>query len=955
MLQKAQDLLSSSNTTEAMNAANSAVQWSENAVREHEEKCTADLVECQNLISNAANKGIALEGVQGEMELAINAYQNKNYPELENHIGSIKSFLGNQMNMGRYNNLLRELSLRINRTKEVVGPSKTSQRLDEILAAATEDLVNGRFDDLGRLIEDGDQLLSNIEESGENIKILSVLSMEVDTIREAGGDVEEISHELSLAEGMIGIDNNSLMMHLENGRAMIERIKNTFKEDVLSRQLSERRTDIEKLRELGMDVSVPESTLGNMISHLNQGKYADAEEGLGRVSGEILACYSRELGNLGERIEKARTENIPIPNLDENLSNTVNALNSQDISALAYHFSILVNSVNNCLLSLNSATSLEELFNDLERYRGILGETGKIMEISRLLERARTLLSRNEQEGAKTIMDQTRVQVDALQDVAELFSDISQCKSEIKEGNYPDEAVKDVKRELTIAERMLDTNIGFARNYVNNAKSMMEEVRSKFIAERIEGHLMKCLHDIEVLETGEADLSFAKALFDKISDISKEERYEEAEVLFEKLDEEIADLRNKVLTRTVQDRMVNIQTRMAAIAAEGVDLSEYNELLNKAIETMQWGENEKVIPILDEIEISIENQTSYKEVIEELKNIRMDLNELEGHGVDIKKAEKILMNARPELERGNYGLVRKYSLECREAMVECREQKQMLETLEHLYGEIEDARRARINVTRAMELAESAKNDIMDFNFPSAKDSIENTMESIRESVKDFHELTELVKLSRLKVDETREIGADISTLEAQYDDMMDLVSGGRYGEAKVLSKSIVERSLSVQLSYISSRSRPEPPSPPPPGSSEPAETPSAGDPFGGSGLPPLYESDMGRPLSQTPVPGTGSDVTGPGGPHGGHSVLSTTPIPAPATPVTSHPVPTISRPFEGSSTSSDAPSGSTTDLLAEIRNIYSKLDSTTIACPYCSGNIPRDSTFCSQCGKVLK
>ena len=978
MLQKAQEYISSSNPTEAMNTANSAVAWCESALKEHEERYTSALVECQNLISNAAKDGIGIEEVRREMELAINAYQTKNYSELNNHMDSIKNILSSQMNMGRYNALLKEMAQRINTTKEKVGQYKVSMHLDEILSAAAENLVAGRFDDLARLIENGNQILLNIEEMEENIRELPILKGEVNTIRESGGDVEEISHELSLAEDMIGIDKPSFMMHFDNGKAMIKRIKENLKEDYLSRLLSERRSDIDKLRELGMDVSIPESILGNVISQINQREFTNAQEGLGRISGEILACYSGELGNLGAQIEQAQRGNIPIPNVDEYLSNTVNALNSQDIASLAYHFSTLKRSVNDSLLSLNSNAALEELFADLQRYMTILGENKTVREIMRLLERVKILLERGEQEGAKVIIDQSRTQLDGLRDLAEVFEEISKLRAEIDEGNYPEEAVKDVKRELTIAERMLDTNIGFARNYVNNAKSMMEEVRSKFMAERNEGHLMKCQLDIEKLETEEVDRSFAKALYDKISDISKEERYEEAEVLFEKLDEEIADLESKVLMRNVQDRMVKIQTRMATMAAEGVDLSEHNELLNTAIQTMQWGEIEKVASLLDEIETTINDQTSYKEVVEELKSIRRELNELEKHGVDIKKAEIILMNARPELERENYDLVKKCSKECREMMKECREQKELLETLEHLYEEIEEARRARINVTRAMELTESAKNDIMKFNFHSASDSIDNARESIRESVRDFHELTELVKLSRLKIDETREIGADISRLEAQYNDMMELVSGGRYNEAKLLSKSIVERSLSEQLSYITSKRRLEPPSPPPPAPSEPMDE--SADKID---LPPLYETEKSVPLSTTPFPGIQAGLTDrvkPVGsvdmsaypppiihtqgarspPQRSESVISARSIPSPATsspstPIASHPIPTISRPMNGSSAGSEVPADSTTDLLAEIRNIYSKLDSTTITCPYCSGEIPRDSTFCSQCGKGLK
>ncbi|MDP6154992.1 MAG: hypothetical protein QF682_02505 [Candidatus Thermoplasmatota archaeon] len=956
MLQNAQELLAM-NPDGAMDKANEALAWCEKTFENEMELHKSDLLKTQGLLSSALEEGIRYDEGQSEMEAAVLAFKSNDFTEFSRLIGTIKKTVEDSTNMRKYNSLLREFSTRVNTVKEILGPSAAGAfGLDSVVSEAAENLVAGNYIELAEILERSDRILSDIEELVDTLKEIPVLKGEIETLRGFGVDADGILGELSLAEESIGHDKFRFTAHFEHAKAQIEDAKEKQKGEYLDRILIDCKDAAGKLNELEVSTDEMEKSIDGINDCVDRGDLAEAEEILNRLVTDILTTYTGELGQLGERIEEAQSKNIAIPDVEETLSLTVQALNSRDITSLSEHFGALSKVVNDSYASGDLNAKLAELQEDLAKKESVMGENEAIRTIKRLFERVAVLNERGQSDGAKEIMEEAASQLEGLRDMEELFVDISKLRGEMKEGNYPDIALKNLKRELTIAERMMDTNIEYARKYLANANVMMAEVREKFVEERIEGHIERCRLEIEELEKDDADLSFAAALLEKISDISKEKRYDEAEVLFAKLDEEIAELQKKVLNVKLQERMVHVQTRMETLGEQGTDLSAQTPQLNAAMEAMQWGELEKAIALFENIESSLDNQKNYEETIQILKSIRKELNQMEEQGSDIKKAEEILLLARPELEKGNYDMVKKYAEECRNTMKECRHQGEMFESLERLHEEIEEAKRAQIYVKKAQEIAQVAQNAIAEFDFLRASNSIESARKSIRDSVKEFHELTELVKLSRLKIDETKELGANVVELEGQFNEINVFLSQGRYEEAKGMAKNIVEHSLSVQLKHISSRSRPEPLAPPPPslGEQKPAPLPTQAIPPVSSGSPvPNFARTAGMQVGNTDsTHSVNRDWTGAG---------TRNPSPPPemhkdplfeglANPPLKNPAQAVVPPASGT-----AKSGATTDLLAEIRNIYSKLDSSSMSCPYCSGNIPRNSTFCSQCGKSLK
>jgi len=958
LLQNAQNLLAL-NPDGAMDKANEALAWCEKTFGEEKERYTSELLETQALLSSALEEGIRYDEGAGEMEAAVMAFRSDDFSEFTRRIGIIKKTVEDRTNMRKYNSLLREFSTRVNAAKDVLGPSTGGFGLDEMVSGAAENLMAGKFSELAEMLEKGDRTLTDIEELGDSLREIPALKEEIETLRGLGVDADAILNELSHAEESIGHDKIRFTTHFENAKAQVWGLKEGQKEEYLNRLLADCTGAVGKMKELEVKTDEMEGTIESITNGIHGGNYGEAEEGLNRLGTEILTIYTRELGLVGERIEEAQSKNISIPQIEETLSLTVQALNSRDIKGLSEHFGVLTIIVNDAFASGDLGARLAELHENLAKKESVMGENEAIRTIKRLLERIRVLLERGQNDGAKEIMKEAASQLEGLEETEELFVDISKLRREMVEGNYPDIALKNLKRELTIAERMMDTNIEYARKYLANANVMMAELREKFVEQRIEGHIETCRLEIEELEKTDADLSFAGALLEKITDISKEKRYDEAEVLFGKLDEEIAELQKKILNEKLQERMVRVQERMEAYAMEGGDLSAQTQLLNAAMEAMQLGELEKAMASFEEIETSLVKQRNYEETIQILKSIRKELNEMEERGTDIKKAEEILLLARPELEKGNYDMVKKYAEDCRKTMNECRHQREMFESLERLHEEIEEAKRAKINVKTALEIALAARNAIAEFDFLRASNSIESARKSIRDSVKEFHELTELVKLSRLKIDETKELGADVGELEGQFNEINVFLSQGRYEEAKVMAKNIVEHSLSVQLRHISSRSRPEPLAPPPPAQVSPTPSPPPATSMVSSVSPipaVARPTEITSAASVTPVGTTtaaqgnrGWNVAGYGNPSP-PPVVNNDPLLGGLNPPMENPLQTAVPPAMGTDNS-----GATTDLLAEIRNIYSKLDSSSMSCPYCSGNIPRNSTFCSQCGKSLK
>ena len=979
MLQKAQELLGVQNPIDALKSTNDAISWCENTFNEQAEMCSTKMIEAQNLMAAAMEEGSIEEEARKEMELAVTAYKGERFLEFIRHIESVITIIESSRNTGNFNQSLKEFSIRVNSLKERIGAVELTARMDEMLGAAAELLVTGKLKELGELLERGNSLLTNVEGMEEHILELPRLKEEMNAIVGWGGQVDDIALEFSSTENALEVDRDSFIAHFERLKTLISEKKNSMIEEYLSQLLDNKRSEVERLKEMDVDVSAIEAILDRSAENLREKNLTAAEEELKAVENEIFKYYSNELSRINEFIEQARMNNIRIEGIEEPLDLAVRAWDKQDKKTFYEQLSLLHRIVSEEMSRGNVELTLNEFNAEVQTCKEILGDTGTINTVERLLERAGVLIERGEPAGIKQIMEQIQGQMDSLKEMKDLYAKINGLKREIEEEHYPDFATKGIKRELTIAARMMDSDIGFAKNYVINAEKMMEDVRGKFIEERMEQRLNKCNDDIEKLENRNVDLSFARALYEKITDVLKDKRYEEADVLFTKLHEEISNLKNKVYSKEIQERFIKIQDRMKVLADEGVDDPELDELLTQVEEEMKWGDAEKAMGLLDRLDGLTKDRVNYKEVIGILKDIRKELNVLEEQGVDIRSAESILLRARPELENGNYEKVRECADQCRMKIEDYDKQREFLDTLENLYSEIEEARMARIDVNTAIVLAETAKKDIMESNFERASNSIDSARDRIRNSVMDFHELTELVKLAQLKIDETNDMGADTKTLEDQYNDMTELITLGRYTEAKVLAKAIVERALSAQLSYISVRSNngptapPIPPSPDPPiglpsndkGSSKEDILPSPPGnetnytidlladirnvydhgPSPYSAIPPIPRAEPKVHRTTPPPPGLSKGVA--------EDVMLPSPVISP--PLSSGlPSPETNQSPKPTG-KSDNTSETSPDLLAEIRNIYSKLGTTMMACPYCSGNIPRDSTFCSQCGRGLK
>jgi len=976
MLQKAQELLGARNPMDALKSTNDAVSWCENTFKDQAEMCSAKMIEAQNLLAAAMEDGSMGEDARKEMEQAVNSFRTERFSEFIHQIESLIKKIESSKNIGDFNQRLKEFSIRVNSLKERIGIGEMTARLDEMLRTAADLLVAGKLTELGDLLEKGNTTLANMEGVEEYILELPRLKEEMNTIVGWGGQVNEIVQELIVTENALETDRDSFIAHFESLKTLISDKKNSMIEEYLMQLLDKKRSEVERLKEMDVDVSAIEGILDRSAENLREKNLTEAEEELKAVENEVFKYYSNELSRISEFIEQARMKNIPIEGIEEPLNSAVRAWDGQDKATFYEQLYLLHRIVSEEMKRGNVELTLSQYIAEVQTFKEILGDTGAVNNVERLLERAGVLIERGDPEGIKQIMEQIQDQMDALKEMKDLYAQIVGLKKEIEEEDYPDFATKGIKRELTIAERMIDSDIGFAKNYIANAEKMMEDVRGKFMEERMEARLIRCNDDIEKLDNNNVDLTFARALYEKISDVLKDKRYEEADVLFAKLHEEISNLKKKVYSKSMQERFSKIQERMKVLAEEGGDDPELYELMEQVEEEMKWGDTENAMDLLDRLEGLTDDRINYKEVIGILKDIRKELNELEEQGVDIKSAESVLLRARPELEKGNYAKVRECADQCREKIEEYDKQKEFLDALEHLYSEIEEARMARIDVNTAMVLAETAKKDIMENNFERASSSIESARERIRNSVMDFHELTELVKLAQLKIDETNDMGANTKALEDQYNDMTELISVGRYTEAKVLAKAIVERALSAQLSYISIRSNepaapPTPPSPEPPIGTPANEKMSSKDDIPSpptekpndtidllADIRNVYDRGSSRETAIPPIPTAEPKVhrtTPP--PPGLSKGTSETALPSPMIA----PSPGVTGPSQdtgqptGSYSGSDNISGNTPDLLAEIRNIYSKLGTPVMACPYCSGSIPRDSTFCSQCGRSLK
>ena len=1028
LLQDVQLTLTSSDTGSAMKSADRALEWCKSTMRDHAEKCSFELSEVEELISEAAEEGIPVDEPRREMEYASSSLGNENFADFSARIGTIRTHIDNYRKMRRFNLLLKGFSERLSVSKNIMGDIEPIPRLDEIMRIAVESLVANRFDELEGHLDKGIAILDSIEGIEELVKELPGFREQVTMVEDTGGSVDEVQRELILAMEALGSDRDAFVAHFENSRGILGREGERLRERRLARQLDELTGEIGRMSELEVDVSIPLGLADGITDLLKEKQYVKADDELQALNGAILNCYTAELAKIGDLLDQAQARNLTIPGIEEHLSLAVKAWNEQDRSTLYEELKFIKATVSESIEKGNYDIVLGELLADFKRYGERLGDNKATRHIGELLGQATGMVgSGASSRQLKEFFTELRSKMDELRGMAEVVDEIILLRDEVARADLPEEAAKAPLRELSIAERVLDTNLGFATNYVSTAREMIEELKGKYLEERLENQIIRCGDTLRELTEKGADVSFATLLYDKVVDLKGKNRSEEQQVLLEKLEEDLSEIKRGLYSDIARDRVIMLQTKMAEHSQDGLDLSDLNELLSTAINEMQSEHLEKAMGLLDECENILVDRVRYRETIETLKSIRHDLTELEEQGVNISKVEKILLLARPELEKGNYDGVMSYSDQCRATMKECYQQKEFLDILEHLYNEIEEARSARIDVSAAKVLAETSKNDIMDFNFLKAKDSIDKAREMIRRSVVEFHDLTELVRLSKQKIDETRAIGADVSSLDELFGEMMELATAGKYSDAKSKAKMIVEKSLSTQLSFISeTRSRHPVPGPPPPAvqpdptaivRSQAVPEPELPPPIVPEEAPvpsPQPTSDGGdeeditdlladiRNLYQKGVPPTQQVNVTPTMPLPAQVQQSMpsnrqTPVHAPAraispgyaNPMTQQVIqqgqyqgnpmaqrqlrpqgqqqgnpmaqqqitPRSQQAPAAATPSAETLPGSDTsgNLLDEIRNIYSRLDSSSMTCPYCSRAIPRDSTFCSQCGRTLK
>lgn len=968
LLQNVQELLTASDTASAMKSAEAAVDWCETTMKEYLVRCRDELIEIRELVEEADREGVPLENQKKELKYATAALSNENLEDFRTNIDAIRTHITNFRQMRKFNPLLKEFSGKLSDAKTRLGDAEPIPRIEEIMKCAVEHLMANEFEELESSLGSGNTILKNIEGIEEQVRELPGLIGEARIAAESGGSVDEVLGELLMAEEALDVDPEKFIIHYEKAKELLGREGERMRRERLEMQLGELKGEIGRLGEIGVDIMVSLDQVDGVSELMKKGEFVKVEEGMRTLNGVILNCYASELAKVGNLIEEARSQNLSITGIEEHLGMAVSAWNEQDRMKLYEELKALKHIVAESIEKGNYSIVLSELLADYKRYGEVVGSNKATMKIGELLGQATGMMETSYSQEINDFFTELRSKMTELGDMARIMTEISGLRLEIEKAMLPEDVASGSLRELSIAERVLDTNIGFAANYVETARTMVSKLKKKYFEERLGEEIRTYGVAIEELGQKGADISFARVLLEKIVDIEKERRFSEAEVLLEKLGEEVSEIKTGLYSDIARDRVIMLQTSIAEHGREGLDLTEVNELLGAAINEMQNGDLTRSMSLLDECDSVLSDRLQYRETIEILKGIRRDMSDLEGLGVDIKRAEKALQRARPELEKGNYDNVREYAEECRAKMNECYQQKEFLEILEQLYNEIDEARSVKIDMSAANLLAETARKDIMEFNFLKAKDSVERARDMIRRSVLEFHEMTELIKLAQQKIDETRAIGADISTLDALFDEMMDLAMSGSYSKARSKAKIVVEKSLSFQLSYISKKRSKEHisiPQPPTEGRTHRADVP----PSPPEAVPPPDVSDGagrdGTGNEEEQITDLLADIRtlyqkGPP-PKPPSSVMVTRPLPdihdrtAPANQPGPDPHREVGVPEKPPETEGRYSPESSGDLLAEIRNIYSRLDTTTMTCPYCSGAIPRDSTFCSQCGRTLK
>jgi|GEM_PF-5531892 len=762
-----------------------------------------------------------VSGIKVRLEEAGNLYKDEDFLGT----GTILKDLSDQVREMEERKEIQEAEALLNSAEFLFEEARRSgvdvSEQEEMLQQAKEMLARGD-------IQGSRDIASRVESSVKSIWMESRknhLKEDLDGLRnvfaessELGLDIDEASGLLDEAESFFEKEMyEEVTERVEQARETIEQKRRDYFSTGTMESISELKSDIEKMRDLGINTVEAETLLVeaerlfmeedyersysmtlDIRDHLNRSKRAYLQQEVPKKMDEVAHHVGKlEVMGLDTELARSYLDEASRSREENNLESTVeNLRKAENVSDEIYRSHISLTIPETLVDVTKQIEHAEDEGFELDDLKSLLGEAEEMFN--------------NEQYD------------EALETIEKLKGDFEERREEFYRNQYLENM--DQVEEMIGRAQGMDREVELSRENINMARDAFEmgdfekshrliDRVMKFLEESFENRetskrkeVVQTYMDevktlISVAEAENVDVEEEKKMFAIAGDLFMKEEYDQAEHVLEGIKLGLQDKRVQMKKRLIESSIQTTEILLDNMSEMGVDTSFERGLIGEMKEALRKGDLDLCDDINSRLQEALhKNQGPYmvQKIQRNLSSLRGSMVEASTKGIDISKVQAHLSRATELFERGDVQGAQSEIAVGKEALGDAfnrHREEQYGQVYDELQGMMVQLMKMGIPTDDEEELVNLAKSVLEEGRIEEAASFIETALIGASAKLNSFQSTTAEGYMHQIEsyLEELKASEVDVSDLEKIYEEGVALHSRGEDEKAVAKFSSILE------------------------------------------------------------------------------------------------------------------------------------------------------------------
>lgn len=346
--------------------------------------------------------------------------------------------------------------------------------------------------------------------------------------------------------------------------------------------------------------------------------------------------------------------------------------------------------------------------------------------------------------------------------------------------------IKNVEKLLENSEKSMDDGkYEKAIDFAKKAISMAEELKYSYLMEDVKKAISIGKKVIEEAKEIGADVSNANHLIREAEILFDSKEYEKALSFAKKSEEEAKNAKDRFLEKGALEIIKKAQFLVVGLKKKGIVVKEAEELLQRAIVTLESKEQKKAVEIAKNSIKSAKNaENEYNLAVNEINDAKSIIKQTKTY-IDTRDSEKILNMAVEFLNNGDYKKSFETAKLARDSAIKAQENYANTLKIINLAKEVVNKfKNSRVNVSEAEKLLNDAVLALKSGNYEKAVSYATVSKKSAEDAGKEHSKTIAIINDARETIEEIKNSGIDVKEAENLLSTSLTYFKNGDYQNA---------------------------------------------------------------------------------------------------------------------------------------------------------------------------